>query len=165
MLAPVIIRPFLLPVPKDVGENWDAYRNFYSPGDVQIRWPFMAACGLSVLVGLSFVYFYFHKKQKSDESLKQSKIEAVDADDPNSKKVDEEPSRVKIGLAVVWVAILAHLAFSMQLVLCEYILDGHETLQQRNFVIILTNNPGTLMIKLELLGILELINFFFIIFF
>ncbi|XP_074602420.1 sodium-dependent glucose transporter 1-like isoform X2 [Brevipalpus obovatus] len=119
MLAPLLIRFFLLPIPKDAGDDKDAARNFYSPDDVQIKYPFVTTCALSIIVGFGFGYSYLKRAQNTKNPDSDPK-KTGDSSSDHHQKVDDQPSNLKICIAVIWVAILAHLAFSMQLTLCSF---------------------------------------------
>ncbi|XP_074602664.1 sodium-dependent glucose transporter 1C-like [Brevipalpus obovatus] len=115
MLAPVLIRPFLLPIPEDLGKDWTTDQSFYSPEDVQIKWPFLVTCTLSIVVGFGFVYSYLKRTEKNENPEQKTEVT-----NDNQPKKQDEPPFIRICIAVLWVAILAHLAFSMQLVLCSF---------------------------------------------
>ena len=122
LIAPILIRPYQLPIPEEIADDPDAYLTFYKPEDVQIICPYIIISGTSVIIGLAFAFCYYvaineeKKKEKIDEkdSNKQEK--------PLGKlsKSSQNISVFKIAVAVGWVALLGHVGFSMQLSFSEY---------------------------------------------
>ncbi|XP_074596412.1 sodium-dependent glucose transporter 1-like [Brevipalpus obovatus] len=134
MLAPMLVLPFLLPIPKNVDEDWNAIRAMYTPDDVQIKWPYTVIGVLSVVAGLTFVYFYFDDDQQhtdtvaTDNKERNPKVEEnsghvpkTDITDNDVDNTNQTSSKLKILFVVIWVAIQAHLVFSFQLILCSFV--------------------------------------------
>lgn len=122
MLAPTLIRLFLLPIPKDISDDKDAARKFYSPDDIQIKYPFVVTCALSIIVGFGFGFSYLKRPKNVQNFNNDQEKKVTEESDPHDvKKFEDQPSNMKICIAVTWVAILGHLGFALQLTLCKLI--------------------------------------------
>lgn len=113
VLAPLIARPFLLPVDEETYSR----EGRFTPDDVRVQWSFLIIGSISVITGIAFLPYYFDdvKRQKLivkiNESLKTS-----------PKESEETPfSTLKIYTAVLWVAVMATFNWSIETTICKSI--------------------------------------------
>lgn len=122
LLTPVMIRPFQLPIPEELANNPDECINFYMPDEVQIKYPYFGLSGLSIVIGIGFAFCYYDAVSKEVKDSIEEKKDENETSEQNGKETSENPaksSKLKIAFAVAWVAMLGHVGFSMQQVLCK----------------------------------------------
>lgn len=130
LIAPIMIRPYQLPIPEECTEDPDRVLDYYKPEDVQIRYPYYIILAMSLAIGISFIlcyYFTVHRKKEEetdDEKKKEQKAEQETGQEIQLKGATElSPPKdhplIKKAFAVGWVALLGHVGFSMQLILSK----------------------------------------------
>ncbi|XP_074602397.1 sodium-dependent glucose transporter 1B-like [Brevipalpus obovatus] len=135
LLTPVMIRPFQLPIPEELADNPDECINFYKPDDVQIIYPYLGISSLSVIIGIGFAFCYYNAvsvkagdnnqaREAQNETSQQATVEnpenPANPGKPENPENSAKSSKLKIAIAVAWVAMLGHVGFSMQQVLCVF---------------------------------------------
>ncbi|XP_015787702.1 sodium-dependent glucose transporter 1B-like [Tetranychus urticae] len=107
LLAPLLVKPFLLPLVQNETETQSDQVTFgdYNPDDVKVQYPYLILG--SILVFGSFGFLFFHFKNKSIKNANESTdVEIVDDDHPVLKKM----------FAVFIVACIAHTTFAVDLI-------------------------------------------------
>lgn len=124
LLCPAFVRIFLLPIPDEMMDDYEAYKNLYKPEDVQITCPFFVFGAPSFLLGFCFLYYYFRNPYSAENQehgghgTGHKSIEAGSTDDISSGYSIH--SKWKIYLAIFWVAAMAHLVFAVAGMTCKY---------------------------------------------
>lgn len=121
LLAPLITRPFLLPIEKD-GLNFSLTDNStwtqdFSRNDVQIQYPYLIIGCVFILVSVTFCLCYFAGLQSDNNQSEETKLE---------KRM--QYSRLKRYSAVVMTASIANFVFGGQNVVGELTLSVGEFL-------------------------------------
>lgn len=112
-LTPIMVRPFLLPFSKDMGNDWDRYQTAHKPQDVQIKWPYIGVCIASLLLGLGYAFCYLRDRTWANI---QSQIPTIDS--PEEERSEFPAWRAYI--AVIWVALMASMCYAIEVILCSY---------------------------------------------
>ncbi|XP_074602820.1 sodium-dependent glucose transporter 1A-like [Brevipalpus obovatus] len=126
LFCPAFVRIFLLPIPDDMMNDYEAYKNLYKPEDVQIMWPFIIFGTPSIIFGIFFLYYYFNcpysEAQQEERRNNEKNCKSIENGD---SKADPTKSsghpKWKIFLAVALVGAMAHLAFAMGQIVCSYV--------------------------------------------
>ncbi|XP_074602694.1 sodium-dependent glucose transporter 1B-like isoform X2 [Brevipalpus obovatus] len=117
LITPILIRPFQLPMPEEILDDPDAYLSYFKPEEVLIKYPYFGSSILSILNGIAFFLCYYFYTTPVD-----TKDEKELSKDTETKKPEQDvvslnsPPFYKIAIAVMWVAVIGHLGFAMQLV-------------------------------------------------
>lgn len=120
LFCPAFVRVFLLPIPDELIDDYEAMKNLYKPEDVRIMWPFITLGAPSVVIGFCFFYYYFYNPYPAEVELDFEAIKSrksIETGDIPSKP--SQHSRWKIYLAVFWVATMAFLGFAMVSMICK----------------------------------------------
>ncbi|XP_074602739.1 sodium-dependent glucose transporter 1C-like [Brevipalpus obovatus] len=133
LIAPIMIRPYQLPIPEECTEDPDRVLDYYKPEDVQIKYPYYYMLAMSLAIGISFIlcyYFTIYRKeresqgQENEREKKEQASEHENGLELQQKSANESSSKehsiIKKAVAVGWVAILGHIGFSMQLILISF---------------------------------------------
>lgn len=132
LIAPIMIRPYQLPIPDECTEDPDRVLDYYKPEDVQIKYPYYMILAMSLAIGISFILCYYSTvyrkkeeegKEKEGEEKKESKFEQENGQELEQKIANHPPSKdpsiIRKTVAIGWVAALGHIGFSMQLIISK----------------------------------------------
>lgn len=103
LFCPAFVRIFLLPIPDELIDNYEAYKNLYKPEEVQIKWPFFTFGIPSIVIGFCFLYYYFNDPYSVDNQGFEEEKPRKSVEGGRSLDFPRRPSnhsRWKIYLAV-----------------------------------------------------------------
>lgn len=111
-MTPLLVRPFLLPLPEDMGSDWDRYRTAHKPQDVQIKWPYIGVCIVSLLLSLGYAFCYMRDRTWANI---QSQVPAIEL--PEEERFEFPAWRGYV--AIIWVALMASICYAIEVISCK----------------------------------------------